>query len=214
MGRSRRMAKRSYDNQYPSVTQVLDVLRKIGLEFWFKNNTLDFITKASEKGKLIGTQIHEAIQSHIEEREVKVSTQYPDEVMNALKSFMLFKKERPEFKLCKAEIPLTSEIYHYNGTLDCTGSKNDIPIIMDWKSGEKKKEDRPKIYPEYKYQVAAYVKVYNEINKTNIESAAIVVFAKDAVAYNIEEMERQEIEDCFNEVFLSALKILNYQRRS
>jgi len=208
------MAKRDYPhNGYPSVTQVLDVLRKIGLEFGFKVNTLDFITKASEKGKLIGTQIHEAIEAHIEEREVKVQTQYPDEVMNALKSFMLFKKEHPEFKLQKSELALTSELYHYNGTLDCSGSKDDIPIILDWKSGEKKKEDKPKVFPEYKYQVSAYVKAYNEIKKSNIEKAAIVVFAKDGIAYALEEMEKQEIDDCFNEVFLSALKIINYQRR-
>ena len=85
--------RRDYGNDYPSVTQALGILRKIGLENWFKYNTAKFCNEESNKGKLIGTQIHEAIQSHIEKEEVKVETQYSEEVMNALNSFMLFKKE-------------------------------------------------------------------------------------------------------------------------
>src|SRR5487761_2567277 len=109
--------RRDYQNDFPSVTQVLDVLRKIGLEFWFKKNTLEFITRESEKGKLVGTQIHEAIQSHIETDKIEIKTDYPDEVSNALKSFMLFKKEHPEIKLKRSEITLTSNEFGYNGTL-------------------------------------------------------------------------------------------------
>ena len=62
------MAKkhRDYDNEYPSVTQIIDVMRKIGLEMWFKVNTPEFIKAESAKAKEIGTQLHEAIQSHIE----------------------------------------------------------------------------------------------------------------------------------------------------
>lgn len=41
------MARRDYQNDYPSVTQALDVLRKIGLEMWFKINTLEYINTKS-----------------------------------------------------------------------------------------------------------------------------------------------------------------------
>ena len=37
--------------------------------------------------------------------------------------------------------------------------------------------------------------------------------AKDKVAYNLETMEMEEIYDCFNEVFLPALKIINYTKK-
>jgi CRISPR/Cas system-associated exonuclease Cas4 (RecB family) len=203
------MAKRNYQNDYPSVTGILDVLRKIGLEWWFKVNTPQFIEEKSRKGKEIGTQIHEVIQSFIETGKAKVETQYAEEVSTALKSFMLFRKENPSIVMNKSEIALTSEQHKFNGTIDCMGNN----VLIDWKTGEAKKEEKPKIYDEYKYQVAAYVYLWNEVKKENIEKAIIVAVAKDKVAYNIHEMDRKEIDECFNEVFLSALKIKNYQNR-
>ena len=207
------MAHRAYENDYPSVTQCLDMLRKPGLEAWFKFNTPQFIKEKSEKGKLIGTQIHEAIHTYIETNQTKVETQYAEEVSNVLKSFMLFRKERPEIILKNAEMALTSEKHKYNGTLDCEAAVDGVPVIGDWKSSEAKKEEKPVIYAEYKYQVAAYVKLFNEVKGADIKDAFIVALAKDKVAYSIYEMQSQEIDDCFNEVFLSALKIISYQKR-
>lgn len=205
--------KKDYDNSYPSVTQVLGVLRKIGLEFWFKVNTAKFCDEKSEQGKLIGTQIHEAIHSYIQNEQVKVSTAYSDEVINALKGFVQFRKDKPEFKLQNAEIALTSETYKYNGTMDVIAHRNDVLIVGDWKTGDAKKNPIPAIYDEYKYQVAAYVKAYNEVNKTEINQAFILSLAKDKIAYNYYEMGEQEINDCFTEAFLPALKIFNFQKR-
>lgn len=207
------MAKRDYQNDYPSVTQILDVLRKIGLEWWFKVNTPQFIKDKSDKGKLIGTQIHEAIHTYIETNQVKVETQYAQEVTFALKSFMLFHKEHPEIALKNAEMALTSEIYKYNGTLDCEAARDSAPILLDWKTGEAKEKDKPLIYDEYKYQVSAYDYLFQEIKQLKPMANIIVCLAKDKIAYNFYEMTRQETEDYFNEIFLSALKIINCQRR-
>lgn len=206
------MAKRDYGNSFPSVTQVLGVLRKIGLEIWFKNNTAQFCNEKSKKGKEIGTQIHECIQNHIDKQEVKLETQYAEEVTNALNSFMRFKKEHPEIKLKKAEIQITSEKYGYNGTLDCLGNNGKL-VLVDWKTGECKERSEPKIYPEHIDQACAYVKAYNEEKKTNIKKAYVVVLAKDAISYGIREIEEQEIDESFENVFLSALKVYNYQKQ-
>jgi len=204
------MAKkhRQYENDYPSVTQILGVLRKIGLEMWFKYNTAKFCDDKSNRGKKIGTEIHEAIQSFIETGSAKMDTEYPEEVTNALNSFMLFRKENPA-PLKRAELPLTSERYKFNGTIDCIGED----VMWDWKTGEAKTEDKPKIYDEWKYQLSAYVYLYNEVNNTNIEKAHIVAIAKDKIGYNIYSMNKQEIEDCFNKAFLPCLSILNYQKQ-
>ena len=75
------------------------------------------------------------------------------------------------------------------------------------------KEELPE-YAEWKYQCSAYVKLWNEHHPENpINSACIVAIAKDTVAYKKIEMNEREIDDCFNEVFLSCLKIINYQKR-
>ena len=215
--------KRDYNNDYPSVTQVLGVLRKIGLENWFKYNTAQFCNDKSKRGREIGSQFHDAIHDYITTGEVKVSTQYVEEVTNSLKSFMQFRKDHPEFTLKSSEVTMTSEEWKCNGTLDCE-AKITRPCILDWKTGEYKwelnkktgemgwKYEVPPIYPEMQYQVSAYVKFHNEIQKADIDEAYILVLAKDKVAYNLVHMEKEEIEECFVQVFLPALHIYNYQK--
>lgn len=219
-------AHREYQNDYPSVTTILGVLRNIPLEYWFKSNTLEYINRESGKGKKIGTDIHSAIEHFILTGELKVETEYPDEVTNALKSFALFRKEMPEISLNWSEMALTSEKYGFNGTIDCIGNiihqavgetHSGIrltPIIVDWKSGQAKDKDKPDIYDSYKTQVSAYVYLYNEVNNTSVDTAIIVSIAKDKVAYNTYEMSKEEIYNNFNEVFLPALKILTFQKQS
>lgn len=207
------MAKRDYPNNYPSVTTILGVLRKVGLENWFKYKTIQFINEKSAKGKFIGTQIHQVIQDYIETGSAKIETEYQDEVSNALKSFMLFKNENPNIKLNRSEIALTSEKYKYNGTIDCTGENGGL-LIADWKTSEAKDKDKPNIYDEYLYQVSSYVHLYNENNPDSIiEEAIIVSIAKDKVCYDMHIMNKQQIYECFNEVFLPCLKIYNYQKQ-
>jgi len=202
------MPIRAYKNKYPSVTTILSILRKIGLEMWFKYNTAKFCDDKSKKGKLIGTQIHDGIQSFIETGKAKVDTEYEEEVTIALQSFMKFRKEHPKFELETCELALTSEKHKFNGTIDCIG-KN---IILDWKTGECKDKDAPKIYDEWKYQVAAYVHLYNEVMKKKIKKCVIVAIGKDKVSYDLCEMGEEEINDCFNQAFLPCLSIVNFQK--
>ncbi len=207
-----KQAHREYNNDYPSVTTVLGVLRKVGLEMWYKWNTAKFCDEESNRGKVIGTQIHEAIHAYIQGETVRVETEYKDEVMNALKGFMQYHKEHPEIKLKNSELAMTSERYKYNGTLDCIAENGSL-ILLDWKTGKCKDKPKPDIYDEYKYQVAAYVNAYNEINNANIEHAIILSLAKDKVAYNDYKMGKEEIDAHFNEAFLPALKIWYHSKR-
>lgn len=212
------MAKRQYDNDYPSVTQVLDCLRKPGLEAWFKYNTPEYIKAEGDKAKEIGTQTHEAIQSYIETGKAKVDTRYPEEVTTALNSFMLFRKEHSNIVLEKSEVQITSHKYKYNGAIDClAGDETGITIIADWKTGKAKDKESPPIWEEHKYQVSAYVNLWNEYNgfaKGNgVQKAIIVCIAKDKVSYDWYVMDRKEIDKCFKNVFLPALKICTFQRK-
>ena len=204
---------RNYNNDYPSVTQLIGQLASPGLMNWFKRTPLAEINRISTRGKQIGTDIHLAIHHFIETGEAKIETQYPNEVTNALKSFMLFRKEHSEVLLKNAEIALTSQKYLFNGQLDCLAEKNGEPWLADWKSQDIKDRDRPVIYNEAKIQVSAYCYLINECQNKNIEKAIIVALAKDKIAYATYEMGKEEIEGYFNEVFLPLLKIYNYKRK-
>lgn len=205
------MAKKAHrdypDNGFPSVTQVLGVLRKIGLEQWFLSNTREYCNRISKAGKEAGTDTHEAIQQFIETGIAKVKSEHAEEVTNALQSFILFRKENPEILLSLSEIPLTHSVYGYNGTIDAPHP----PMLSDWKTSK----DKLTIYDEYRAQTSAYVHLWNQNNPDKlIDRAYIVALAKDTVAYNLYKMDQKEIDECFYEIFLPALKIFNYQKQS
>ena len=202
------------NSKLPHVTAVLGVLRKLALEYWFKINTAAFCDAESNRGKEIGKTIHQAIQQHIENDEMKFETEYPDEVKNCLKGFFAFKKEYPKIKLKKAEMPVVSKKYGYCGTLDCIASENGNLILIDWKSSAAKKEDIPKIYEEHEFQVSAYVAAYNEQEKANIEKAGILVLAKDKPAFNYMTLQKPVLDIMLAEVFLPALSIYNFQHKN
>ena len=202
-------AKRDYGNDFVSVTQVLDVLRKPGLEAWFKMHTPQDIKAMTEKALLIGTQTHEAIDTYITTGEVKIETEYPDEVTNALKSFMRFRQENPEFNLRLAESPLTSGKHGFNGTIDAPCP----PFLFDWKSTEKKDKKELPLWEEWKWQTATYSCLWNECMPEKVETGIVVALAKDCVEYRIVRMDLSEMEEHFNNIFLPALKIKQYQRR-
>jgi hypothetical protein len=198
------------NNGYPSVTEVLNVLRKPALEMWFKVNTIKFCNDESKKGKLIGKQIHEVIEEYIRTGEASIESEYATEVSNALNSFMMFCGDHKDVKLEVAELSLTSDMYGYNGTIDVVSDG----LIVDWKSANCKELTEPKIWDEWLYQVAAYVYLYNCNNSdTTVERAMIVAIAKDKIAYNKYVMEKDEIEECFEHVFWPALRIRKYQKR-
>lgn len=204
---------RAYENDYVSITGALGILNKPALLNWFKFNTAKFCDEESNRGKEIGRILHEAFQAHIELQEVRIETIYPDEVTNALKGFMLFKKENPQIKLKKAEIQMTSETYAINGTLDCLGKEGDEICIVDWKNSKAGKKEKPVIYPEYLWQVSGYSMVYEDIYKVKIESAYVIVFAKDKVAYSLQKIERKEIEAHFENIILPCIKIYYHQKK-
>jgi CRISPR/Cas system-associated exonuclease Cas4 (RecB family) len=209
-----KMAKRKYNNEFPSVTQVLDELRKPGLEWWFKKNLPDFIEAEGKRSKEIGTQTHEVIQGYIETGVAKVDTQYPEEITNTLKSFMLFRQEHPNVLLKKSEIQLTSEKYKFNGTIDCIAEVDGKMVVADWKTGKAKEESSPAIFPEHKYQVSAYVYLYNEALKEKVDLAIIVTLAKDKIGYDWYVLDKKEIRSHFKNVFLPALQICNYKKKN
>jgi hypothetical protein len=208
-----KMPKRLYPkNGYPSVTGVIGQLASYGLMEWFKRTPYNEIIEASKRGREIGSQMHDTIQLFIETGEAKIDTEYPDEITTALQSFMLFKKEHPEFELQRSEIAMACDKYGVNGTTDCIAKHDGQLWIADWKSAQCKDNDKPGIYDEAKIQVAAYTYMFNDLENQNIKDAIIVAIAKDKVAYNHYIMDEEEIDYYFEGVFLPLVKVWNAKK--
>lgn len=205
--------KRDYQNNYPSVTQLISQLASPGLMNWFKVTPLTEINRLTTIGKQIGIDTHLAIENFILTGKAKIETQYAIEVINALNSFMLFKKERTDIVLEKSEMPLTSQKYLFNGQIDCLAKKDKEIWLLDWKSQDCKLKEKPIIYDEAKIQTAAYAYLIKECQNIDVEKVLIVAVAKNKIAYNTYEMDKKEIEEWFSEVFLPLLKIYNYRNK-
>jgi hypothetical protein len=219
--------KKAYDNDYPSVTQVLGVLRKPGLEMWYKHKTAAECDAISEKSRIIGSQFHELLKCVVEGKKAELTTEYEAELNNLINSFLKFRKERLEFELKWAEMQLTHKLFKYNGTMDCVANivepsgKRKL-VIFDWKTGECKDRTRPSIYLEHLAQVSAYAYAYKEAHpeifglydgkiKCYVE-CYVAVFAKDKVAYNLIRLDDEMTYNCFTRIFLSALDIYRHAK--
>lgn len=204
---------REYDNDFVSVTGLLALLANFGLMEWMKRTPYNQILEESKKGKEIGTQIHDVIQSHIEAKEAKIETSYPDEVSNILKSFMLFKKENSQILLKRSEIIMINEEFKLNGQLDCIGDENGKIVVMDWKSGKCGDKENPPIYSSYLYQVSAYSIMYQLKENVDISDAYVVALAKDKIAYNIEKIDINKMQSNWDNVILPLLKIYYHRKK-
>ena len=205
--------KHGWNYKYPSVTTMLGVLRKCGLEFWYKFNTAAFCDEEGKKGREAGADIHTVIQQYIEGNEMTIDTKYPDEVNNAVKSFLKFKEENTELKLHRAEVQLDCDKYAYSGCTDCLAEKDGKKYIVDWKSGKKNKKGKLVIYDEYVYQVAMYVMAYELQFNCKLDGGVIALFDKHEVDYITKEVSREEIEEVFKEVCMPIISIYTYQHR-
>lgn len=199
--------KHGEDYKYTSVTTILGILRKPALEYWFKINTAEYCDAESKKGKDIGTALHDAIFNHIERTGIDTTTQYPDEVGIAIKSFMKFKVEHPEIKLKKSEIKIDNDTYRFSGRLDCVAEIDGIPVILDWKSNKKDL----KVYMEHYYQLSAYIKGYEEQNNIKISKGIVVEIGKDNIGYNLGYLENENIDLAFG-IFKNAIEIYYKQK--
>ncbi len=137
----------------PGVTTILGVLNKPALVPWANNlglagiNVREYVDILATVGK-IG---HDMICCHNKGVRFQANGERADLIDKAENCFLSYlsweKQHKVEPILC--EEPLVSEVYGFGGTIDMFATVDDIPTIVDYKTGKA-------IYPEHIYQVAAY----------------------------------------------------------
>lgn len=99
--------------------------------------------KVSQKALDIGSEVHNAVEKHLQGKPFKLTTK---EAENAFKAFLQWADEN---KLQPVSLEQTVYGDGWAGTLDFDGYFNGERYIIDWKSSKSH-------YPEMRYQVAAY----------------------------------------------------------
>jgi hypothetical protein len=200
--------KRKYDNDFPSVTQVLSVIEKPALKYWYINNTKEFIEEETKKAKEIGSQIHELIEKHIKGEMPEISPLHYEETKNAALSFLEFKKKYSSLTFLETEIQLTHSSIFYNGTIDAIARDSDgNTVLLDWKTGKCKDESAPPFYETMLLQVAAYMALLCDNRSNNKNAYALIVsMGKDKVGYDVLKVAYTQLSLFFN-AFVNVLEI-------
>jgi len=166
---------------YPSVTTITKVLEKEGLHNWIAQTAVDYYENTIVGAVLEGINLEaikkEAVNAH--KTEARDAADFGSLVHNAIDLYHKTQawpieptvKEKFEqaieweqsvkLAVANSEITVHSLTHRYAGTLDleCFADLGDGEKhgLMDWKNSSG-------FYPEWKYQIAAYVGAWEEMN--------------------------------------------------
>ncbi|HUV79931.1 MAG TPA: hypothetical protein VMW40_03790 [Candidatus Bathyarchaeia archaeon] len=178
----------------PSVTTILHVIPKPGLEIWKRREPA--WQEISENALRVGGLIHEAVNSLLTDDNpnwINILSRGDKEIQNGFGAFVKW-KYKSGFEVLSSELPVWSD-HRFAGTIDLVGYLDGKLFLIDLKAAKR-------IYPDYLFQVSAYRHAYEERTGERIEGLAILRLDKAEGFYQFKEYSE---EDCNQglEVFLS-----------
>jgi hypothetical protein len=204
------MSKYTFDGiEYPGVTTITGQLDKSSALMgwavkcqaeWIKQNSkkengfykLDdnmlnearyHYKEVSETALDDGSKTHDLIEQYIkhDKDKTEIINNYSDNVLNGFLAFLDW-EEKNNVKWLESEKPIVNTKHGYAGTLDFIAEINGNITCVDIKTSKA-------IYPEYKTQVAAYLKARNLLR----EHKTMQVTNRQGEAYNVDYSELPEI---------------------
>jgi len=166
-------SNRRYEFDYPSVTEIIGIIDKPGLKYWYGKFGITECEKKMRESQDIGHNVHKAIEFYLKDTPIphKLSDQ-------EARMYSMFVENIEADKIPKGETErvLCSHKHKYNGTADYIG-----PFVADWKTDSvprNKSEERERVY-KYKLQQAAYALAYEEETGNKIKEGRIYRVSKD-----------------------------------
>jgi len=185
------------EKPYVSVTEILKVIDKPALRYWFgeqiywamvKDPTLpkEIAMRApyevSDKAKSRGTTVHSIVEAY---KHTGGEIEVAEEFKGYQDAFSKFISDTSS-NIIEQEKSVFSETHKYAGTLDLLVEINGANMIIDVKTGKD-------IYREAMIQASAYKQAINEMG-TKVDRAAILLLREDGT-YKFEEAD--ELFDTF-----------------
>jgi len=212
--------------EFPSVTTVLGQIDKSGpLMGWAVKTAIQYLQdhpkelandpmatfkaakgwhkELKQQAADLGSAAHNCIEVYLKGQKIDGILEVEPKVKKPFDAFLEWQKNY-KFELVKSEHIIYSKEHRYAGTLDCmaylsqNGDKPKLTLV-DFKTSNA-------IYDEYIYQVAAYLKAYEEMNKVKVERCGILRLGKEDGLPEWREITEKEVETGFElfECFLRA----------
>ena len=165
----------------PSVTTVLNKTsnKKDSIQQWRNRVGEDEANRIIKQSTDIGTMVHEALESYLNEQEWRNFSDNQDGVL----------AERMSEKFIKSGLGSITEVWGlevglildglYASTADCVGKINGVPSLIDFKTARKMK--KREWIEDYFLQCCAYANAHNVMFNTEINQIVILMIDRNLI---------------------------------
>ena len=159
---------------YPSITTILSLQDKPGLDKWKKNVGEKEAKRISQESMRIGTAVHQMCEIYLNNLVVKLdkSEKVIRDTFNRMR-FLLGNIDN----IVGTEITLYSDLLRVAGTADCIAEYNGIPSVIDFKTSRKPKKEE--WIDDYYMQTFAYKLMFEEMTGIEIKQVVILIACVD-----------------------------------
>ena len=192
---------RFYDingTNYPSVTSVLGVRKKIELQQWRDRIGDDVANWEMGRAARRGTATHNLIENYIKNEPLTEKSVLPLGLFKIMKPYI----DQIQNIHC-LETVLYSSKYKLAGQVDCIAEYNGNLSVIDFKTANKERKEE--WIDNYFLQCTAYALMYEELYKTPIENIVVIIGGEDgSIASYVKETKdyvkklETVIEDFYN----------------
>ena len=123
-------------NVYPSITSILALQPKPGLDKWKEKVGHAESAKIMKESSELGTKVHSLCESYLYNEKLKCDDMEAIDVFNRLR-FVLGNINN----IYCLEAPLHSDILRVAGTVDCIAEYNGVLSVIDFKTSRKPKKE-------------------------------------------------------------------------
>ena len=155
-------------NVYPSITSILVLQPKPGLNEWKEKVGEEEATKIMKESSELGTKVHSLCESYLYNEKLKCDDMKAIDVFNRLR-FVLGNINN----IYCLEAPLHSDILRVAGTVDCVAEYNGVLSVIDFKTSRKPK--REEWIEDYFIQAFFYSAAFFEMTGAIPEQIVILV---------------------------------------
>jgi len=162
---------------YPSITSVLSIRQREGLDEWRKKVgdavANHIMITAANRGKAV----HSMVEDYLNNLDINSNEKYEKQFLPK----MMFNVLQPELKkinsICLQEAQMYSEKYTVAGRCDCIAEYDGVLSVIDFKTSKgEKKEDW---IENYFIQGSAYAEMYEEHFNKPIEQVVILIVTEE-----------------------------------
>ena len=163
---------------YPSVTTVLSILSKAGIDAWKARVGAEEAAKIGFQASNRGTDVHECLEKYVN-NDPDYAKGYMPHITQAVSKIKPVLEERLG-TVYGQEVALYSDHLELAGRVDLVAEWDGVISIIDWKTSKKQKET--KWITNYFIQESSYAIMWEERTSTPITQLVTIIACDDSPA--------------------------------